>query len=54
MVAKFSYLTIFMFLSGIFSGICLLGIPVYFLIKMEEDCCEGENPMMETIVHSVL
>ena len=31
MVAKFSYLTSFMILLGIFSGICLLGIPGYFL-----------------------
>ncbi|OAG11553.1 MFS general substrate transporter [Paraphaeosphaeria sporulosa] len=31
MVAKFSYLTSFMILLGIFSGICLLGVPVYFL-----------------------
>ncbi|KAJ4350335.1 uncharacterized protein N0V89_008956 [Didymosphaeria variabile] len=31
MVAKYSYLTSFMILLGIFSGICLLGIPVYFL-----------------------
>lgn len=31
MAAKFSYLTSFMVLLGIFCGICLLGVPVYFL-----------------------
>lgn len=31
MVAKFSYLSSFMILLGIFIGISLLGVPVYYL-----------------------